>query len=384
MKRVILIILDSLGIGAMPDAYEFDLADIEANTLGNIYKAMGGLEIPNLYKMGIGNIDGSMLPNYTNPIALHGKIAEKVKGKDTISGHWEIAGKTLDKPFATYPGGFPQECMEKFEKAIGRKSLANVAASGTEIIKRLGDEHLKTGYPIVYTSADSVFQIAAHEEVITVDELYKICEKARHLLCGEYGIARVIARPFLGEAGSYYRSENRRDFVIMPPRGTMLDLIKDAGLNVHAIGKIEDIFGGQGITSKNHSTNNKAGIEATLEAMAAIGNGLIFTNLVDFDMLYGHRNDVKGYARALEYFDLRLSEIMAAMRPDDILILTADHGCDPTTPSTDHSREYIPCLIYGQSITPKNFGLRNTFADIGATACDYLGVLGYELGSSIL
>jgi len=384
MKRAILIILDSLGIGAMPDAYKFDLADIKANTIGNIYQAMGGLEIPNLYKMGIGNIDGSGLPNFANPIAVYGKIAEKAMGKDTISGHWEIAGKVLDKPFTTYPGGFPPECMEKLEKAIGRKSLGNVAASGTEIIQRLGDEHLKTGYPIVYTSADSVFQIAAHEEVIPPGELYEICETARRLLCIEYGIARVIARPFLGKSGNYYRSENRRDFVIMPPEGTMLDLIKDAGLNVHAIGKIEDIFQGQGITSKNHTLNNKAGIEATLEAMKTIASGLIFTNLVDFDMLYGHRNDVIGYARALEYFDLRLSEIMKALKPDDILILTADHGCDPTTPSTDHSREYIPCLIYGQSVTPQNFGLRHTFADIGATACDHLGVSGYKLGSSII
>ena len=384
MKRAILIILDSVAIGAMPDAHEFGVADIGANTIGNIYKTLGNLDIPNLYEMGMGNIEGSMLPNVSAPTAIHGRIAELTKAKDTISGHWEISGKMLDKPFRTYPDGFPAECIELFEKAIGRKSMANEVASGTEIIKRLGVEHVKTGRPIVYTSADSVFQIAAHEEVIPISELYDICEKAYELLCDKYGIARVIARPFLGSPGSYYRTENRKDFVIPPPKGNMLDLISGAGLTVHAIGKIEDIFAGRGITSGDHSTNNKAGIEAILKAMNMIDRGLIFANLVDFDMLYGHRNDVLGYAKALEYFDERLPEITNAMKPDDILIMTADHGCDPTTPSTDHSREYVPCLVYGQKVIPKNIGTRNTFADIGATVCDYLGVSGYTLGEPVL
>jgi len=385
MKRVVLIILDSVGIGAMPDAAEFDIADVQANTIGNIYKTMGKLDIPNLYKMGIGNIEGSGLPTVESPTALHGKIAELTKAKDTISGHWEIAGKMLDKPFKTYTyTGFPQECIDIFENAIGRKSLANESASGTEIIMRLGDEHVKTGWPIVYTSADSVFQIAAHEEIIHIHEQYAICEKAYNLLCEQYGIARVIARPFLGESGNYYRTENRKDFVIPPPKGTMLDLIKAEGLNVHAIGKIEDIFTGNGITSSDHSKNNAAGIDAIIKAMAEVDNGLIFANLVDFDMLYGHRNDVPGYAKALEYFDERLPEITATLQPDDILIMTADHGCDPTTDSTDHSREYVPCLIFGKNITPRNIGIRSTFADIGATVCDYLGVSGYTLGESML
>ncbi|MCL2873347.1 MAG: phosphopentomutase [Defluviitaleaceae bacterium] len=385
MKRVILIILDSVGVGAMPDAHEFGVDDINSNTIGNIYKSIGKLDIPNLYEMGIGNIDGSVLPKVKNPIALHGKIAELTKAKDTISGHWEIAGKMLSKPFQTYTeNGFPRECIELFENAINRKSLANESASGTEIIQRLGDEHVKTGYPIVYTSADSVFQIAAHEEIIPLSELYEICEKAYGLLCEKYGIARVIARPFLGKTGNYHRTENRKDFVIPPPDGTMLDLIKDAGLNVHAIGKIEDIFAGRGVTSKDYAKNNKSGIDAILKAAETIGSGLIFANLVDFDMLYGHRNDVKGYAEALEYFDKRLPEITNAMKPGDILIMTADHGCDPTTQTTDHSREYVPCLIYGRNINPKNIGIRDTFADIGATVCDYLGVSGYTLGKSVL
>ena len=384
MKRVILIILDSVGIGAMPDAHEFGVADIGANTIGNIYKSLGRLDISNLYKMGIGNIEGSNLPNVSSPIAIYGKLAELTKAKDTISGHWEIAGKMLDKPFRTYPDGFPFECIEQFEKAIGRKSIANEVASGTEIIMRLGEEHVKTGYPIVYTSADSVFQVAAHEEIIPINELYGMCARAYELLCEKYGIARVIARPFLGEQGGYYRTENRKDFVIPPPSGNMLDLIKESGLNVHAIGKIEDIFAGRGITSSDYSKNNEAGIEAILKAMTIIENGLIFANLVDFDMLYGHRNDVEGYAKALEYFDERLPEITKAMKPEDILIMTADHGCDPTTPSTDHSREYVPCLVYGQNIKPKNIGTRNTFADIGATVCDYLGISGYTLGESVL
>ncbi len=382
MKRVVLIVLDSVGIGELPDAVEF--GDVGSHTLGNMFKERGKLDIPNLYSMGLGNIDGSMLPKVENPTAMYGKLSEVTKAKDTISGHWEIAGLILDKPFKTYPDGFPQKLMTAYEEAIGRKTIGNEVASGTEIIERLGDKHVETGFPIIYTSADSVFQIAAHEEVIPLETLYKYCEIAYDMLYDEYRIGRVIARPFEGKSGAYKRTENRKDFVTAPYTKTMLDELKDNGYSVHCIGKIEDIYAQKGITSKNHTTNNKDGITATVDALGFVENGLIFTNLVDFDMLFGHRNDVEGYATALEYFDSRLPEITSKLTEEDLLIITADHGCDPTTESTDHSREYVPCLVYGASVKSENMGTRSTFADIGKSICSFFGVESGIAGESFL
>ncbi len=382
MKRVVLIVLDSAGIGELPDANEF--GDVGSHTLGNIYKHIGRLNLPNLYNMGLGNINGSNLPSVKEPVGAYGKMAELTKAKDTISGHLEIAGLLLSKPFKTYPNGFPEELICEYERAIGRKIIGNEVASGTEIISRLGDKHVQTGCPIVYTSADSVFQIAAHEKIISLDMLYKFCEKAYDMLYDKYRIGRVIARPFEGESGNYKRTENRRDFTASPESTTMLDVMVENNLSVHAIGKIEDIFAGRGITSKNHTTNNEDGINATIEALSKCSGGLIFTNLVDFDMLYGHRNDVLGYASALEYFDSRLSQITELMSKDDLLIITADHGCDPTTKSTDHSREYVPLLVFGDMVQSVNLGIRDSFSDIGATICDYLGIKGEISGESFL
>jgi len=382
MKRVCLIVLDSVGIGALPDAAEF--GDAGSHTLGNIYGALGGLELPNLYRMGLGNITDARLTRVDRPTAAYCRLAEATKAKDTTSGHWEMAGVIMDKPFLTYPSGFPRDIMDEFEAAAGTKALGGVAASGTEIIELLGEEHMKTGCPIVYTSADSVFQIAAHEGIIPLKGLYGLCETAFKTVAAKHGIGRVIARPFAGVPGAFYRTENRRDFSVKPIRDTVLNSVSDAGQTVYAIGKIEDIFSGSGITQKDHSKNNRDGVAATLKALGAVQSGLIFTNLVDFDMLYGHRNDVAGYAGALKYFDGRLPEITAALRDDDLLIITADHGCDPTTPSTDHSREYIPMLAYGSHIKPVDLGTRETFADIAATINEYLGLGAWREGKSFL
>ncbi|MGE5678593.1 MAG: phosphopentomutase, partial [Pseudomonadota bacterium] len=317
------------------------------------------------------------------PKGCYGKALELSPGKDTTTGHWEMAGIKLDQAFPTFPHGFPQELLEEFEKAIGTKTIGNEVASGTEIIARLGDKHVATGYPIVYTSADSVFQIAAHEEVIPLARQYEICEIARGLLKGKYAVGRVIARPFLGTSGSYKRTTNRRDFSLKPVKKTMLDIIKENGLSVQAVGKIEDIFAGEGMTEAVHTKGNMDGVDKTLEYMATGKPGLIFTNLVDFDMVYGHRNDVDGYANALKEFDSRLPEIIAAMRDEDVLIITADHGCDPTTSSTDHSREYIPVLIYGKHLKAGvNLGIRRGFGDIGATVLDLLGFAAEIEGTS--
>jgi len=377
LTRICIIVLDSVGIGALPDAEDF--GDKGTHTLGNIYKQRGKLNLPNLYTMGLGNITDSRLPSTASPTAAYGRMAGKTLAKDTTSGHWEIAGLILESPFRTFPNGFPASLLEEWEKQANVKgSLGNKPASGTEIIDELGAEHMTTGKPIVYTSADSVFQVAAHEEIIPLSELYRICECARELLTGEYAVGRVIARPFLGEPGNFKRTANRKDYAVAPTSDTILDAITANGQSVLGIGKIEDIFCNRGVTYVNHTTNNKDGIEATIKALqlpidAPQGDTkLIFTNLVDFDMLYGHRNDVEGYGIALEYFDTRLPEIIAALRPDDILCLTADHGCDPTTPSTDHSREYVPLLIYGQGIRPIDLGTRDTFADLGATVYSWL------------
>jgi len=368
--RVLLIVLDGVGIGELPDAYKF--GDEGSNTLANTAKVVGGLNLPNLEMFGLGNICPIMGLNYReNPLSYFGKMAEKSPGKDTTTGHWEIAGIILDKPFPIYPNGFPKEIIQEFEKRIGRKTLGNYPASGTEIIKKLGEEHIKTGYPIVYTSADSVFQIAAHEDVIPVEELYKICQIARELLKGEHGVARVIARPFLGEKGNFYRTPKRKDFSLPPPKKTILDYLKENGKDVIGIGKIEDIFAGKGLTYSMHQENNREGIENIIKALNISNDGLIFVNLVDLDMLYGHRNDPFGFAKALEEFDSFIPIILEKLKNDDILIITADHGCDPTTESTDHSREYVPLLIYSKKFkNPSNLGILSSFSDLGKTIGD--------------
>lgn len=374
IKRAILVVMDSVGIGELPDAGLY--GDEGSNTLGNIAARVKDFRLGNLEALGLGNIDGAVgLRKVEAAAGCYGKAGELSPGKDTTTGHWEIAGITLEQAFPTFPEGFPQELIAAFEQAAGVKTLGNEVASGTEIIARLGDKHVETGSPIIYTSADSVFQIAAHEEVIHLPRLYEICEAARKLLTGKYAVGRVIARPFLGTSGSYKRTSNRRDFSLKPIKKTMLDVVKEKGLNVMAVGKIEDIFAGEGITEAVHTKNNMEGVDSTLEYMATGKNGLIFANLVDFDMLYGHRNDVNGYAQALMEFDSRLPEIIAAMQAEDVLIITADHGCDPTTSSTDHSREYIPVLVYGEQIKAGiNIGTRTGFCDIGATILDLLGL----------
>lgn len=371
MKRVILIVLDSFGIGEMPDAAEFH--DEGSNTLRTVSKSPE-FYLPNLASIGLFNIDGvncrESVENIRGAVA---RMTEASRGKDTTTGHWEIAGVITKQPFPTYPQGFPPEVIEKFEAAIGRKVLCNKPYSGTEVIKVYGQEHEKTGYPIVYTSADSVFQIAAHEQVIPLEELYHMCKVAREILTGEHGVGRVIARPFVGEKGNYVRTSNRHDFSLEPPT-TMLDLLKENGKEVLAVGKINDIFAKKGITDHVYTKNNQDGIEKTLEYMKRDFEGMIFTNLVDFDMLYGHRNDVAGYARALSEFDKELPRIIHQLRQEDILMITADHGCDPGTQSTDHSREYTPFIAYGYPIAPGNYGTYPTFASIGETILNYFGL----------
>ena len=374
IDRVILIVMDSVGVGELPDAGLY--GDSGSNTVGNIAEKVKGFKLENLEALGMGNIDpGIGLKMAEQPKGSYGKAKEISPGKDTTTGHWEISGVTLEQAFPTFPEGFPKELVETFERLIGTKTLGNEVASGTEIIARLGDKHAETGFPIIYTSADSVFQIAAHEEVILLPKLYEICGKAREILKGKYAVGRVIARPFIGTSGNYKRTSNRRDFSLKPIKKTMLEVISENGLNVMAVGKIEDIFAGVGITEAVHTTNNMDGVDKTLEYMASAKKGLIFTNLVDFDMLYGHRNDVNGYANALKEFDNRLPEIIKSMNNSDVLIITADHGCDPTTASTDHSREYIPILVFGKNIKAGvKIGTRTGFCDIGATVLDLLGL----------
>ncbi|MDW8799566.1 phosphopentomutase [Clostridium sp. A1-XYC3] len=381
-RRVILIVLDSVGIGEMVDAGDY--GDIGSDTLGNISKAVGGISLPNMEKIGLGHITGIKGVNKVDsPTGSFGKCAELSRGKDTVTGHWEIAGVVLKEPLNTYPNGFPKEIIQEFEEKIGRKIIGNKVASGTEIIKELGEEHVRTGFPIVYTSADSVFQIAAHEEVISLDELYKMCKIAREMFVGEKAVGRIIARPFVGKDGDFTRTANRRDFALDPFDKTMLDYIKEKGLDVMAVGKIEDIYNKRGITDAVHIKGNMDGVDKTIEYMKGTAKGIIFTNLVDFDMLYGHRNDFKGYAKALIDFDNRVPEIISSMREEDILILTADHGCDPTTESTDHSREYVPVLIYGMQVkSGANIGIRKSFSDIGKTVLDLLEIKNELYGES--
>lgn len=384
IKKVILIILDGLGIGELPDAEEF--GDKGSNTLRNMANAVGVLDLSNLEGMGLGLIgDFKGIKKIKEPIASYGVMAEASKAKDTSTGHWEMMGLIIERPFLLYPHGFPPEVIDTFEKAIGRKILGNRTASGTEIIKELGEEHMMTGKPIVYTSADSVFQIAAHEDVIPVEELYRMCEIARDILKEPHNVGRVIARPFTGTPKNFKRTPRRKDYSLPPPREIVLDRLKEKGIPVIGIGKIEDIFAKRGITEAIHTENNQDGINKTLKAMRKNNKGLIFTNLIDFDMLYGHRNDPEGFAKALTDFDKSLPRFFNEMWSDDILIITADHGCDPTTPSTDHSREYVPLLVYGKAIKAGiNLGIRKTFADIGATIAEIFDIKKPEEGESFL
>jgi len=382
IRRVLLIVLDSVGCGDAPDAAAY--GDADANTLANTARAVGGLCLPNLGAMGLGNpVDIVGTPPTGHATAAFGRLTEVSAGKDTTTGHWELAGVVLERPFPTYPNGFPPEVIGEFERRIGRAVLGNYPASGTEILKELGEEHLRTGRPIVYTSADSVFQIAAHEDVIPVEELYRFCEIARDLLSGEHAVGRVIARPFLGHPGAFARTERRKDFSLEPPRPTILETVKQAGLQVMGVGKIEDIFAHRGLTQSNHTGNNMAGVDAILAFLTTDDAGLIFANLVDFDSLYGHRNNPRGYADALVEFDRRIPEILPALRDDDVMIITADHGNDPTSTSTDHSRERVPILICGKPIIPNlDLGTRSSFADVAATVADLLGVTWHGAGSS--
>lgn len=386
-KRVIMMVMDSFGIGEEPDADKF--GDLGTNTLRSCLTSKY-FKADNLKKMGFFNIDGVKELNYTeeeaNPTAVYGRMQEASMGKDTTIGHWEIAGVISPEPLPTFPDGFPQETLDEFERLTGRGVLCNKPYSGTTVINEYGDEHVETGKWIVYTSADSVFQIAAHEEVVPLEELYEACRTARKILKGKTGVGRVIARPFVGKGnGNYTRTSNRHDFSLEPPKETMLDNIISADKKVLAVGKIKDIFAGIGISEYVYTTGNEDGINKTLEYMDRDDASIIFTNLVDYDMLYGHRRDIDGYAKAVAYFDERLPEIISKMKDDDVLMITADHGCDPGyTKTTDHTREYVPFIMYGKNITPKNLGTRKTFADMGATVLDYLEVPSTIAGDSVL
>ena len=383
MKRVFLIVLDSVGMGEMPDAAEY--GDAGSNTILAVSKSPY-FSMPNMRKLGYFNIDGVEIgEKEAHPAASFARMMELSKGKDTTTGHWEIAGIISKSPMPTYPDGFPEEIIAEFEKETGRKVICNKPYSGTDVIRDYGEEHMKTGALIVYTSADSVFQVAAHEEVVPVETLYHYCEIARKILHGKHGVGRVIARPFVGTPGNFTRTSRRHDFSLVPPQTTMLDQLKDAGYDVLAVGKINDIFAGKGITDFIRTDGNADGIEKTIKWMDRDFNGLCFINLVDYDMLYGHRNDVDGYAKALTYFDEQLPRILEKMQDEDILMITADHGCDPSTPSTDHSREYVPLILYGKQIKAGiNYGTRKGFGDIGATVLSYFGIPSKIEGTSIL
>ena len=383
INRVILIVLDSVGIGELPDADLYN--DIGSNTLGNIAKHYSDLEIPNMIAMGLGNIDPTnQLPTTAAPTASFGKAIEQSAGKDTTTGHWEISGVVLEQPFPTFPNGFPREFMDRYEAAIGVKTIGNISASGTTIINDLGEEHLRTKQPIVYTSADSVFQIAMHEDVYPIEKQYEFCSIARKMLVDEYQVGRVIARPFIGEPNNFTRTQRRKDFSVVPPF-TVLDAIEGSGKEVISIGKIVDIFAQKGITKYTKTANNLEGISATLKAIEAPSRGLIFTNLVDFDMLFGHRRDIPGYANCLMEFDQHIPVLLNSLKDDDLLIITADHGNAPSAPGTDHTREYIPILNYHKKIKGgKNIGIRNSFADISATIAEALGIEFKTSGESYL
>lgn len=383
MKRVFLIVLDSFGIGEMPDAAKY--GDEGSNTISAVSK-VDGFNMKNMKSYGLFNIDGvKCYKKSINPKGAFARMTEISKGKDTTIGHWEIAGIQSEQPLPTFPNGFPEEVINKFEELTGRKVICNKPYSGTQVLLDYGKEHVETGALIVYTSADSVFQIAAHEEVVPVEELYNYCEIAREMLVGEVGVGRVIARPFVGEYPNYTRTSNRHDYSLVPPKTTMLDQLKDNNYSVIAVGKINDIFAGKGITEFVRTKNNDDGMEKTIEFAKKEFEGLCFVNLVDFDMLYGHRNDVVGYANALTKFDEQVTDVISNLNEEDILIITADHGCDPTTPSTDHSREYTPMVMIGKKVkSGTNLKTRESFADIAATILEYFGVEQEVSGESFL
>jgi phosphopentomutase len=385
-NRVCLLVLDACGVGELPDAEAY--GDAGSNTLGHCAEAVGGLKMPTMGRMGLGNIIPIRgIPETSSPKAYYGKLAEQSAGKDSTIGHWELAGLISHKPFPLYPNGFPKEIIDEFVRKTGRPVIGNEAASGTEIIARLGETHLKTGSLIVYTSADSVFQVAAHVDLIPLSELYRYCRLAREMLQGEHGVSRVIARPFAGKPGEFYRTPDRKDFSLPPTGPTVLDLLSESSHDVITVGKVDDLFAGRGVTKSQHTKSNQEGIERIIDFLKTEFHGLLFANLVDFDMIWGHRNDAAGFAGGLEYFDSRLPEILAVLRKDDLFIITADHGCDPTTTSTDHSREYTPLLAYSpgfQSLSGKNLGIRRTFADIGATISEIFGLTGLMAGDSFL
>ncbi len=382
--RVFLIVLDGVGIGEMPDAGDY--GDRGSHTLLHVAEAAGGLRLPTLQRMGLGNL--VTLPGVSamaSPQAARARLAERSPGKDSTTGHWEMMGLVLDRPFPTYPQGFPRDLLERWCERVGRGWLGNCAASGTEIITRLGEEHQRTGRFIVYTSADSVFQIAAHTSTVRLEELYEACRIAREMLVGEHAVGRVIARPFSGEPGSYQRSSDRRDFSLQPWAPTVMDRLRESGRSVITVGKVDDLFAGKGVTDAIHTKDNTEGAEVLLDLVAKPGDGLVFANLVDFDTLYGHRNDPPGFARALERFDERLEQFLPRLRGDEMVWITADHGNDPTTASTDHSREYTPLLVAGPRVRAgADLGTRSTFADLGATLADLFTVTAPRHGTSFL
>ena len=372
MRRVFLTVLDGVGVGYLPDADKY--GDVGACTLGHVVDKCKP-HLPNMAKLGLGQIEGSHYPADENAVGAFGRSMEMSAGKDTTTGHWEIAGLRLPKAFPTFPNGFPADFMKAYEAAIGHETIGNKPASGTAILDELGEEHVKTGKVIVYTSADSVFQIACHEDVYSREELYEMCRIARKMLQGDLGVGRVIARPFVGTPGNWTRTSGRKDFSLPPIGETLLDKVKAAGMESLGVGKIEDIFDFQGITGSNHAAGNPACIDAWLEYMKKDFNGFCFTNLVDYDMAYGHRNDPEGFAKALEYFDQKLPEIQSLMGDEDLLIITADHGCDPTFPGTDHTREHIPLLVWHKGMTKLvDLGTRTTYSDIAATCAEWLGL----------
>ena len=382
LSRAILVVLDGVGAGANPDASIY--GDAGASSLEHCAQSIGGLELPNLGQLGLGNITPILgTPPRTDLAGSYGRMASAAAGKDSTTGHWEITGVVLQKPLPTYPHGFPASLVAQFEQAIGRKVIGNKAASGTEIIKELGEEHMRTGSPILYTSADSVFQLAAHQEIIPLAELYHICEIARGMLTGDHAVGRVIARPFVGRAGAFQRTEHRRDFSLAPTGTTLLDRLQTVGKDVIAIGKIEDLFAGRGVTQRDHTETNQDGMAATLDWLQRDFSGLLFVNLVEFDMLWGHRRDSHGYAQALQNVDNWVPQVQQLMRPGDALFFTADHGVDPTYRGTDHTRECVPLLAYGPHVlSGKNLGLRKTFADLGQTLAEAFGVTSLAAGTS--
>ncbi|HEX6478515.1 MAG TPA: phosphopentomutase [Ktedonobacteraceae bacterium] len=382
LKRAIVVVLDGVGAGANPDAHAY--GDDGASSLEHCAQAIGGLELPNLGQIGLGNITPIQgTPPADHPRGAYGRMAEAAAGKDSTTGHWEIMGLVLHKPLPTYPHGFPADLVEQFEKAIGRKVIGNRPASGTEIIKELGEEHVRTARPILYTSADSVFQLAAHQEVIPLPELYQMCQIARTMLTGEHAVGRVIARPFIGTPGNFTRTEHRRDFSLAPLASTLLDVLKDSGKEVIGLGKIEDLFAGRGLTQRDHTETNSEGMAATLRWLEQDFTGLLFVNLVEFDMLWGHRRDSQGYAQALREVDAWFGQVQQVMQQHDAIFFTADHGVDPTYTGSDHTREHVPLLAYGAPVrTGVDLGVRSTFADLGQTLAQAFHVEPLAAGTS--